>query len=94
MKLRFYTEERVVILEDSNDYEIINFAVDRETSFFYQLKGSNSWNEIIIKFNDEKEVFEIGSVEYSDRQQSTFCGDSAFYRFFTIPFNDIYIQED
>lgn len=94
MKLRFYTDERVVILEDSNDFEIINFSVDREISFFYQLKGSTSWNEIIIKFNEEKEVFMIGCEEYTDRQQSTFCGDSAFHRFFTIPLNDIYIQEE
>lgn len=94
MKLRFYTDEKVVILEDSNDYEIINFSVDREISFFYQLKGSNSWNEIIIKFNDKKEVFEIGCEEYSDRQRLIICADYEFYRFFTIPLNDIYIQED
>ena len=94
MKLRFYTEEKVVILEDSNDFEIINFAVDRRTSFFYQLKGQDKWNEIIIDFNDTKDVFMVKSEDYSDRQRLIICADYEFYRFFTMPFNDIYIQED
>ena len=94
MKLRFYTDEKVVILEDSNDFEVINFAVDRKTSFFYQLKGQNKWNEIIIKFNDKKDIFEVQLEEYSDRQCKTVCADYEFYRFFTIATNDIYIQED
>ena len=59
MKLRFYTEERVVILEDSNDFEIINFSVDRKVSFFYKLKGQDKWNEVIIDFDNEKDVFKV-----------------------------------
>ena len=94
MKLRFYTEEKVVILEDSNDFEIINFAVDRKVSFFYKLKGTDKWNEIIIDFNDRTNLFEVGSEKYSDRQHLLVCADYEFYRFFTIPFNDIYIQEE
>lgn len=94
MKLRFYTEEKLVILEDSNDFEIINFSVDRKVSFFYKLKSTDKWNEIIIDFDDRINMFKVGTEKYSDRQHLTFCADYEFYRFFTIPFNDIYIQED
>lgn len=94
MKLRFYTEERIVILENSKDYEEINFSVDRRTSFFFKKKGSDVWNEIIIDFNDKKDVFVVGAEEYSNRQCLTLCADYEFYRFFTIAFNDIYNIED
>lgn len=94
MKLRFYTEEKVVILENADNFEEINFSVDRKTSFFYQTNESGNWNEVIIEFDDEKDVFIVGRNKYKNEEHLVLCADSDFSRFFSIAHNDIYDIKD